>query len=388
MLTPRRVLLFCWLGWAFDFYDLVLFAFVKEGVRAELGLSTAQLAWVDGVTFAAAALGGLACGRVADRWGRRRALNASILLFSLGALLTGIADGFESLCVARAVTGLGVGGEWGVGHAAVAEAYPAERRNRAAAILQAATPVGLALAAVVGCFVAPRIGWRDTFVASSGTALLVVAARWLMPRDLATAERAPAPLRALVDPAHRASTVVLFALLVLHMTGFWCCYAWLPSLLLREGGHSLAFVGGFHVALASVHVVADLAFGPLADRFGRTRTFVALALLSAVGLLVVALAFARLRDDVVLCGIALAAVGLGSGTWSAFGPWFAERYEPALRATAASLLYNLARMSQLVAQPLLALAFTATGTLAVSLWVGVACALGSAALAPRRQWTE
>ena len=377
------VLVFCWLGWAFDFYDLILFAFVKAEVGAELGLDPAALAWIDGATFAGAALGGIAFGRIADRAGRRPALCASILLFSLGAFATGFADGFTSLLVARVITGLGAGGEWGVGHAAVAEAYPAASRNRAAALLQAATPVGLLLAALVGCFLAPRVGWRATFIGSAIPAVLVVFARWAMPDGAASVPGERMGLRRLFDGERRRRTLRLFAVLVLHMTGFWSCYAWLPTLLLREGGASLAFVGLFHAGLAVVHVFADLIFGPLADRFGRRRVFVALCLLSAVGLAAIGVGFARLQSDLMLSGVALAAVGLGAGTWSAFGTWFADGYPPALRATASSGLYNLARGSQLIAQPLLGMAFVATGSLAVALWVGVGCAVGSALLAPR-----
>ncbi|MFO1051668.1 MAG: MFS transporter [Planctomycetota bacterium] len=381
--APARVLGFCALGWIFDFHDLVLFAFVKEALRGELSLSTAQLAWVDGITFAAAALGGVLAGRLADRRGRRRVMSLSILLFSTGALLTSTADGFVSLALARFVTGLGVGGEWGVGHAAVAESYPPSLRQRAAAVLQAASPVGLALAALSGCLLAPHIGWRAVFAWSALPAGLVCMARWAMPHEDAPRSAQPTPLRALWDPAHLAISARLLCVLVLHMTGFWCCFAWLPSLLLREGGASAGFVAGFHVALAVAQIVADLVFAPLALRFGRRRTFVGLCTISAIGLAVIAVAFATLRGSLLLSGAALCCVGLGSGTWSAFGTWFADHYGRELRATAASTLYNLGRGSQLIAQPLLAAAAAATGTLAVGLWVGVACALGSAALAPR-----
>ena len=140
---PARVLWFCWLGWAFDFFDLILFAFVKVDVQHDLQLDLAAIAWIDGWTLGASAVGGFAFGHIADRLGRRPALSASILVYSAGALATGLADGFGSLLAARIVTGIGVGGEWGVGHAAVAEAYPESQRSRAAGLLQAATPFGM-----------------------------------------------------------------------------------------------------------------------------------------------------------------------------------------------------------------------------------------------------
>lgn len=379
---PARVLWFCWLGWAFDFFDLILFAFVKVAVQDDLALDVAQIAWIDGWTLAASAVGGFVFGRVADRAGRRRALSTSILVYSVGALLTGLADGFGSLLVARVVTGLGVGGEWGVGHAAVAEAYPERLRGRAAGLLQAATPFGMGLAAVVGCFVAPEVGWRACFLGAALPAFLVVMARWAMPHDSPPDAAARGRLLDVFRGSLRRPSVVLLAILALHMTGFWCCFAWLPAALMRDGGYSLAFVGLFHGGLAIVHVVADVVFGFVADRFGRRRTFVAFCLLFAAGLAAVALGFDRLSSDLVLLGFALAAVGLGAGTWSMFGVLFADLYPAALRATAASGFYNLSRGVQLVTQPAMAVLFGWTGTFAVALWVGVGAAALSAALVP------
>ncbi|MEY2981888.1 MAG: MFS transporter [Planctomycetota bacterium] len=377
--AKARVLLFCWLGWAFDFYDLILFAFVKLAVQQDLGIDVAQLAWIEGATLGASAIGGFAFGRMADRVGRRRALSTSILFFSAGALCTGLADGVGTLLCARVLTGLGVGGEWGVGHAAVAEAYPERLRGRAAGLLQAATPVGMGLAALVGCFVAPSVGWRAAYVASALPALLVLMARWAMPGD--GDERVGARVRPGLDMLRGAllrPSLVLFTVLALHMTGFWCCFAWLPSALLKDGGFSLGFVGTFHVSLALVHVFADVAFGWCADRFGRRTVFVAFSALFALGLSAMGLGFERLADDFVLFAFVLATVGLGAGTWSAFGVFFAELYPRGVRATAASGLYNLSRGVQLFTLPMMGFLFASTGTYAVALWVGVATALLSA----------
>ena len=96
-----RVLVFCWLGWVFDFYDLILFSFLKHGIAEELGLPLdGAVAWIEGWSLLATAVGGFAFGRVADRVGRRQAMVWSIVVFSIGALWTGLADGFWSLLFA------------------------------------------------------------------------------------------------------------------------------------------------------------------------------------------------------------------------------------------------------------------------------------------------
>ncbi len=89
-----RVLLFCWLGWVFDFYDLILFSFTKRSIAADLGLELwPDLSWIEGWSLFATAIGGFLFGRIADLVGRRSAMIWSIVGFSLGAVVTGVAVG-------------------------------------------------------------------------------------------------------------------------------------------------------------------------------------------------------------------------------------------------------------------------------------------------------
>ncbi len=375
-----RVLAFCWLGWVFDFHDLILFAFTKAAVARELALPEVSVQWIEGWSLAATALGGFLFGRLADRIGRRPAMVASIVVFSLGALLTGLAQGFWSLWVARAVTGLGVGGEWGIGHAVVAEVWPPRQRDRVHGILQAGSPVAMAIAAAAGCFLAPHVGWRAVFVGSAALGVLALAARWAMPGDVGTVPRADRlPARALWSAPHRRASFVLLAVLTLQMAGFWCVYAELPRALMVLHHVPVHEVGWFQIQVNAVHVVADVLFGFLAARAGRLRVFVLFCAVFAAGHAIV---LTRLDDVAASFGtftLAVAAMGLGAGTWSCFGALFGAHYPAALRATAAATCYSLARLVQLPLKPLVA-ELTAGGSFAPMLWVGIGCALGSAAV--------
>ncbi len=379
-----RVLLFCWLGWVFDFYDLILFSFTKRAVAADLGLDLyGSVAWIEGWSLLATAVGGFLFGRIADRIGRRQAMVASIVVFSAGALLTGFAHGFWSLLLARVVTGLGVGGEWGIGHAVVADYWSSRQRDRVHGILQAGSPVAMALAAAVGCFVAPlpEVGWRAVFVGSAALGLLALAGRWSMPGpDRAAAAGERLPTRALWAPAYRRASLVLLTVLVLHMAGFWCVYAELPAALMQLHKVTAVDVGWFQIQVNAVHVVADVLFGFLAARVGRVRMFVAFCLLFAAGQWLVLHQLDALQADFAHFTLAVALMGLGAGTWSCFGALFGQYYPAALRATAAATFYALARAIQLPTKPALGAAFTATGSFAPALWVGIGCALGSAAV--------
>ncbi|MBL8753791.1 MAG: MFS transporter [Planctomycetes bacterium] len=386
-----RVLLFCWFGWVFDFYDLILFSFCKRTIAAELGLDAVAVGWIEGASLAATAVGGFLFGRLADRVGRRQAMVASIVVFSLGAMATGLATGTWSLLVARLVTGFGVGGEWGIGHAVVAESWRGRQRDVVHGILQAGSPVAMAAAAAVAFFVAPMpaVGWRLVFVLSAALGMLAFLGRWAMPvgRTSADAEaNSGLPARALWQAPYRRASGVLLALLVLHMAGFWCVYAELPAALMGRHQVPAAQVGWFQIQVNAMHVLADVAFGLLAARCGRVRTFVAFCVLFALGHLVVLWQLDAIGRDFGMFTLAVVLMGLGAGTWSCFGALFGAHYPPALRATASATFYALARFVQLPLKPLLAGALAA-GSFAPALWIGVGCALASAAvvlLLPRR----
>lgn len=376
-----RVFAFCWLGWVFDFHDLILFSFVRGTIARELDLASSAIAWIEGAGLFASALGGWLFGRLADRVGRRRAMTASILVYSAGALGTGLADGATTLLLARLLAGLGVGGEWGIGHAVIGETFAGADRDRAHGLLQAGSPLAMALAAVTGLLVAPSFGWRNVFLLSALPALLVFFARRAMPgADAAPPADVRLPTRALLAPPHRRATIVLFAILWLHMTGFWCVYAELPAALLRDRQATAPQAGAFQLVVNGAHVLADVAFGYLAARCGRRRVFAAFCLYFAVTQVAVACGWRALAGDLAWFTAVAAAMGLGAGTWSCFGALFSAQYPPALRATAAALLYSLARGAQLPAKPLMAWLASVFGSMQPALYLGAACALGSAVL--------
>ncbi|HSD67117.1 MAG TPA: MFS transporter, partial [Vicinamibacteria bacterium] len=134
---PFKIWLIAFAGWMFDFYDLVLFSFLLIPIGRDLGLSMTQEAWLLGVALGASGIGGILFGYLSDVYGRKAVMTWTICLYSLGTALTAFATGPLTLLLFRLVTGLGVGGEWAVGHALLAESSPQRMRGRASALLQA-----------------------------------------------------------------------------------------------------------------------------------------------------------------------------------------------------------------------------------------------------------
>src|SRR4051812_16877890 len=156
----RRALIAASLGWALDAFDVMLFSLTLASVIAELGLTKAQAGALGSVTLLGGAAGGLVFGHVADRYGRTRALMASVLLYSVFTAACGLSTTLWQFALFRALLGLGMGGEWASGAALVAETWPARHRGRALGAMQSSWAIGFAAAAVVVGLVLPRWGWR------------------------------------------------------------------------------------------------------------------------------------------------------------------------------------------------------------------------------------
>jgi predicted MFS family arabinose efflux permease len=302
----------------------------------------------------------------------------SILFYSVGTFLTGLADGYWTLLGARIVTAIGVGGEWGIGHALVAETYPAHLRGRAAGILQAGTPFAIALAAAWGCFCSPSIGWRACFLWASAPALLVFFARWAVPAERDVPQGSSGSLGEIVRGEYLRRSLCIWLLVAVHLAAFWSSYSWMPRILYGRGW-SMQDVGCYQIVVAMAQMIGNVLFGFFADRFGRRPMFVVHCLLVTLGLLVIATNLDSLAGNGVAITIAMACTALGLGTWSAFGPFFAVNYPERLRAMASSGIFNLGRTQQLLVQPV-AGAIRHAGSDAGVLLLGAGMGLLSAAL--------
>jgi MFS family permease len=373
---PTRLFLFAFLGWAFDFYDLVLLGFVKEPVGHTFALNETKEAWMLGVALGTSGLGGIVAGALADRVGKRDVLAATVLLYSLGSLVAGAAPVFPVFLLGRALVGLGVGGEWALGHGMLAEAVDASYRGRASAFLQAGEPAGVALAAIAGYLLVPLVGWRWVMIGSSATALLAFAMRSSLHLPNTKAERHPR-IGELVAAGIGSRMARAWLLGVLKLGTYWTCYTWLPTFLLKEMhqgvGKSLAWV----ITAQSGQLLGMLTFGHFSDRFGRRLAYTLYSLLTATALVPLAFAWRTLSVNPWMFWSVMALLGFGSGCTAGFGALLAELFPNEVRSAAMGTTYNLARAVQLGAPLLVAWAVSLhglTGGLAVPLGLAVATA--------------
>jgi MFS family permease len=352
---PVKTWLIAFAGWTFDFYDLVLFSFLLIPIGRDLSLSVSQEAWLLGVALGGSGLGGILFGYLSDIYGRRRIMMWTICLYSLGTALTAFATGPFTLLIFRLVTGLGVGGEWAVGHALLAESSPRRMRGRASALLQAGEPVGVALAAVVGLLGAPLIGWRSVFLVSSATAAVAILVRRHLPESQLwqrQREERLSPAAAILRLTRARLLGVLakgWLLGVFKLGTYWTCYTWLPKFLQHELGQAVSRSALWILTAQLGQLLGMMSFGAIADRFGRRAAFTGYSLLTSAAIYGIAFHWQTLLSQPVQFWAVLFAMGLGSGCTAGFGALLAELFPTDVRNFAMGTAYNCARGVQLFA---------------------------------------
>jgi MFS family permease len=368
----------CVLGWMFDHYDLMLFAYTASAIGKdwEWGAAfTSNKAFLLGIALFTSGVGGVVFGGLADRFGRRRVMGWTILIYSLSTGLSGLAVGLVSLAFLRALTGFGFGGEWATGHALLAEIFPKHRRGLASALLQAGQPVGAILAILTGLWLEPYIGWRFVFLMGAAPALLVVFLRRYVPESplwLAQQEYGRPGFveqyRVLLRD-HWRRTLQGLVLGASKLGTFWLTFVWLPDYFVDLQRRQSQTIGAEFASLqrqfqlfAQVALfVGMLLFGPLADRFGRRPAFTLYSLLTAAGLFALASFGPQMLENRTWFWLAMSAVGFGSGCTAGFGALLAELFPTSVRNTAMGTVYNVSRSFQVVTQWLMVVIATGAG---------------------------
>lgn len=281
--NQRRTFLACFLGWALDAFDFFLLTFVIVPMAHDFHRSVAQLSYAITLTLAMRPVGAFVFGLLGDRFGRRIPLMIDIVFYSLMELLTAFAPNYTILLIFRALYGIGMGGEWGLGASLAMETLPTQARGLFSGILQQGYAFGYLLAAVVYWIVFPFFGWRGLFVAGAFPAVLVIYIRAHVPES-------PAWLR-------QKSTTAFWSNLGLILKQHWLLFVYVILLMtafnaMSHGTQDLyqTFLGeqrGLGVtqksAVGIIYAIGAICggsvMGHLSQRFGRRR----LIILAAVG---------------------------------------------------------------------------------------------------------
>jgi MFS family permease len=342
---PKKALAASAIGYAMDGFDLLILGFMLRAISADLHLTPPQAGSLFTWTLIGAVVGGIGFGILSDYYGRVRVLTWTILLFAVFTGLGAFAQGYWDLLIYRTIAGLGLGGEFGIGMALVAEAWPAKYRARGCTYVALGWQAGVLAAALITPLLLPVIGWRGMFLVGLVPGLIAFAVRRTVEEpeiflQRAKTERASMPLSLLVKDA--ATTKISLGMLILCAVqnfGYYGLMIWLPSYLSTRFGYTLT-----QSALWTAVTVLGMAcgiwiFGQFADRIGRRPALFTFQ----AGAFIMVLTYSQLTGPTaLLIGGAIMGVFV-NGMLGGYGALLAELYPTEARATAQNVLFNLGR---------------------------------------------
>jgi MFS family permease len=350
--AERRTFWACAAGWALDGMDFMIYPLVI-GTIITLWKVDAGMAGLAGtVTLLSSAVGGWLGGYIADRIGRVKTLQFTILWFSFFSLVCAIVQNFDQLLLARAVLGLGFGGEWAAGAVLMGEAIRPQYRGRAVGSVQSGWAVGWGLAvlaqAILFSAMPAEVAWRWMFVIGALPALLVFyLRRYVTEPEIAAATRAKQaqagerPQLWEIFSGPILKTTILAALMATGMQGgYYAITFWVPRFLTTERKLSIVSSTGYLSALIIGSFIGYLVGAWLADRIGRRNLF----LTFSIGAIAVVLLYTQLPlTDGLLWVLGFPLGFFASGYFSGMGAFLTELYPTRLRGSGQGFCYNFGR---------------------------------------------
>ena len=334
-------------GYAMDGFDLLILGFMLSAISKDLNLTPGQAGSLVTWTLIGAVFGGIVFGMLSDKYGRIRVLTWTIVLFAVFTGLCAFAQGYWDLLIYRTIAGIGLGGEFGIGMALAAEAWPARHRARVSSYVALGWQLGVLGAAMLTPLLLPSIGWRGMFLV--GVIPAVVA--WVIRNKLHEPEvfvarskkEQPSAMQCLKllmkDKATRKISLGVIVLTSVQNFGYYGIMIWMPSFLSKQMGFSLTKSSVWTAVTIIGMSLGIWVFGQLADRIGRKPTF----LIFQVGSVISVLAYSQLTDaTAMLCVGAIMGLCV-NGMMGGYGAVISEAYPTEARATAQNVLFNIGR---------------------------------------------
>jgi SHS family lactate transporter-like MFS transporter len=341
--TQRHIVLASFLGWMLDAFDFFLVVFVLKRIAGDFGTDVKSVTYAIFLTLAMRPVGAFLFGRLADHFGRRPALMASVLLYSVMELASAFAPSLRAFLVLRALYGIAMGGEWGVGASLAFESVPVRSRGIVSGMLQAGYPCGYLLASIVFGLLFEHIGWRGMFMVGAAPALLVLYIRSKVPESAVWAAGRAAP-------AARSLWAGLSGhwLLALYAVALMTCFNFFshgtqdlyPHFLEAQRGFSTGTRASIAVVYNIGAICGGITFGMLSSRIGRRK---AIAIAAGLSLLVMPF-WAYSLTPVALAVAAFVMQFMVQGAWGVVPVHLNELSPEGLRATFPGFVYQLGNL--------------------------------------------
>ena len=335
----RHAVLAGYLGWTLDAFDFFVVVFLYDVLAKNFGVPKKEIIFTTFATLAMRPVGALIFGALADRYGRRVPLMANVIYFSVIELLCGFAPNYTFFLVMRALYGIGMGGEWGVGASLAMEAAPPRWRGILSGILQSGYSVGYLLAAVAARFLLPVWGWRPMFWIGALPALLALYIRAKVPESEAWKQHRVAStgqvFRIVAQEWKRVLyLVVLMTFMMFLSHGTQDLY---PDFLREVHRLSSAAAANIAIIFNIGAVVGAMIFGHLSQVAGRRKGMIA-----ALALTLLLIPFWAFAGSVAVLVVAAFLLQAGvQGAWGVIPVHLNELSADATRGLMPGLTYQL-----------------------------------------------
>jgi MFS family permease len=317
-------------GLTLEGMDIMFISFAMSMIIAEFHIDMTTGGLISSITNLGMLAGGVIFGILADKFGRVRVFTYTILLFAIGTALTGLAQNIEQVYLFRFIAGLGAGGEYGIGMALVAEAWPKNKQGRASSYVSVGAQYGglffVGLAPVIFAFIVRK--------------KLDESPEWLASQKKKQIVQKQGKLKQLfATPRIAVTTIALAIMATVQIAGYNGLMIWLPSMLQQSQGLSVSSSALWTISTAAGMIAGMLTFGQFIDRFGMKRSYGIFLLASAVAVFLYS--FASGSTGLLIGG---AIVGFFSnGMFAGYGALISKYYSVEIRSTATNTIFNFGR---------------------------------------------
>lgn len=349
--NERRTLVACFGGWALDSFDVNLYALVIPTLLVTLNFTMAEAGILATVALLLSAVGGWITGTLADKYGRVRVLQVTIIWFAVFTFLAGFCSTFSQFFVVRALQGLGFGGEWAAGAVLIGEVIQSKYRGRAVGLVQSGWAVGWGGAtlvfAIVFSLLPQDIAWRVLFWTGLLPALLVIyIRRFVNEPEIFEKSRAAdqdsvlTKIFAIFSRENIRLTILTSLLATGAQGGYYAVNTWLPTFLRTERKLTALGSSGYLAFVILGAFCGFLAGAWLADLIGRKKTFLVMSLCAGLVIMIYMLAPIDNRMMLIL-GFPLGF--FANGIFAPMGAYLTELFPTKSRATNQGFSYNAGR---------------------------------------------
>lgn len=337
-------------GLTLEGMDIMFISFAMTMIIAEFHIDLATGGLISSITNVGMLLGGIVFGVLADKYGRVRVFTYTVILFAVGTALTGLATSIEQVYLFRFIAGIGAGGEYGIGMALVAEAWPKNKQGRASAYVSVGAQYGVILAALLSAVILPTLGWRALFFVGVVPVIFAFIVRknldespeWLAAqknKKMNKKNEKGKLVQLFETPRTAMTTISLIIMATVQIAGYNGLMIWLPSMLQQSQGLSVSGSAIWTISTAVGMIIGMLTFGLFLDRFGAKRAFGVFLIASACAVFLYS--YATGSAGVLIGG---AIVGFFSnGMFAGYGALIGSLYPVQIRSTATNTIFNFGR---------------------------------------------